>query len=100
MTSIKITPVITEKSNQESQKLQFTFKVPSSLNKIEIAKAMKELTGVEVTGVRVINVDKKQRLLGRSKVMTKRQSHKKAIVSFKEAIDLNKLSETKVEAAK
>lgn len=98
--TLRIEPIITEKSNLESQKLQFTFKVPANLNKIEIAKAMTALTGVEATKVRVINVNKKERLIGRSKVMTKRPQMKKAIVSFKEAIDLNKLNETKAEATK
>lgn len=90
---IKVEPIITEKSNNQSQFKQFTFKVSGDSNKIELAKVLQELTGVEVEKIRVLNVRGKERLVGRGRVMTKRKPFKKAIVTFKDTIDLNQLQE-------
>lgn len=93
--TLRIEPIITEKSNLQSQNKQFHFKVPAGMNKIEIAKALKTLTGVDVKKVRTINVGAKTRLIGRGRVMTKRPQFRKAIVTFAEAIDLNQLNKEK-----
>ncbi len=91
----RIEPIITEKSNLQSQNKQFTFKVSGDTNKIEIAKELKKETGVDVLSVRVMNVGAKERLVGRGRVMTKRKPFKKAIVTFAEAIDLNTFNSKK-----
>ena len=93
--TLRIEPIITEKSNLQSQNKQFHFKVAGDTNKIELAKALQKLTGVEVVKIRTINVGGKERLVGRGRVMTKRKSFKKAIVTFAEAIDLNQVNKEK-----
>lgn len=93
--TLRIEPIITEKSNLQSQNKQFHFKVPANTNKIELEKALTKLTGVKVLKVRTINVGGKERLIGRGRVMTKRKPFKKAIVTFEEAIDLNQVNKEK-----
>lgn len=93
--TLRIEPIITEKSSLLSQDKQYIFKVSGDANKIELAKAIETLTGVKVIKVRMINVGSKERLVGRGRVMTKRKQFKKAIVTTAEAIDLNQLNKEK-----
>lgn len=93
--TLRIEPIVTEKSSLLSQNKQYTFKVSGSTNKIEIQKALTKLIGVKVVKVHTINVGGKERLVGRGRVMTKRKPFKKAIVTFEEAIDLNKVNKEK-----
>lgn len=93
--TIRIEPIITEKSSLLSQDKQYIFKVSGDANKIELAKSIEALTGVKVVKVRMINVGAKERLIGRGRVMTKRKPFKKAIVTTEEAIDLNQLNKEK-----
>lgn len=75
-------PIITEESMKGNQIKKFTFKVAKDANKIEIAKAVEELFGVEVKKVNTINVRGHLRRYGRFSGYT--PSWKKAIVTLTE----------------
>ena len=53
---IILRPIITEASMDGTAFKKYTFKVDKNANKIEIAKAVEELFGVEVLKVNTINV--------------------------------------------
>ncbi len=79
---IILRPVITENSMDGIADRKYTFEVAKDANKIEIAKAVEELFGVEVAKVNTINVDGKLRRYGRFEGFT--ASRKKAIVTLTE----------------
>lgn len=74
-------PYITEKSIKLAGNDQYTFKVASGANKIEIRKAVESLYNVEVLDVRVIKVNPKKRSTGRTEGW--RPGFKKAVVKIK-----------------
>lgn len=79
---IVLRPIITEASMQGNAMRKYTFKVAKDANKIEIAKAVEELFGVEVKKVNTINVRGQLRRYGRFSGYT--PSWKKAIVTLTE----------------
>ncbi len=79
---IIIKPVITEKSMDELQEGKYTFKVAKDANKTEIKKAVEALFGVEVAKVNTLNVNGKEKRMGR--FVGKTSSWKKAIVTLTE----------------
>ncbi|MCS6822494.1 MAG: 50S ribosomal protein L23 [Microscillaceae bacterium] len=85
-------PVITEKTAAQNEKGIYTFIVDKRANKIEIAKAIEKMYGVEVYSVNTsIHKGKPKNRYTKSKVVTGRTSEqKKAIVRLKEGqfIDL------------
>lgn len=76
------TPHITEKATDLTEKNQYVFKVYPETNKTEIKKAIQSLYGVDVISVKIINIPRRQRRLGR--VLGWRKGYKKAIVRVKE----------------
>lgn len=76
--AILISPQITEKATLLQEQNDYIFKVQKSATKPEIKKAIEEIHGVNVLGVRVINVPRKSKRLGRSQGW--KQGYKKAIV--------------------
>ena len=78
---IIIAPVITEKSMSGIKDKKYTFKVAKDANKIEIAKAVKELFKVDVAKVNTVNVRGKARRMGRYEGYT--AAWKKAVVTLK-----------------
>ena len=89
--SIILKPVITEKSIDNLPDGKYTFKVDKDANKIEIAWAVEQLFGVEVTKVNTMNVTGRQRRVGR--FVGKKADWKKAVVTInKEPSDKNKKS--------
>ena len=74
-------PHITEKATELSEAGQYVFKVWPGVNKIQIRKAVEQIYGVGVRGVRVINIPSKKRRLGKTE--GKKKGYKKAIVSVK-----------------
>lgn len=76
-------PLITEKSSAlQSDGNQYVFIVESSANKNQIRSAVQALKkGIEVEGIKTINVRGKVKRLGRS--IGKRSNFKKAIVRLK-----------------
>ncbi len=75
-------PHVTEKATDLTQREQYVFKVYPEANKIEIKKAIEDIYGVDVTAVKIINVPRKKRRLGRTTGW--RKGYKKAIVKIKE----------------
>lgn len=79
---IVIKPIITERSMAGLQDGKYTFKVAKNANKIEIAKAVEELFGVQVAKVNTMNVRGRSKRMGLHSGYT--ASWKKAIVTLKE----------------
>lgn len=92
-----IRAIITEKSSNRQAEGKYTFEVGAVATKIDIRKEMKELYGVDVESVKVMRGSKKQRLVGKGRIWTKRPIIKKAIVTIKgkKTIDINKFKEPK-----
>ena len=80
---IIIRPVITEKSMAGAQEKKYTFEVAKNANKIQIAKAVAEVFGVEVKKVNTLHVRGRLRRQGRNEGYT--PSWKKAIVTLTES---------------
>ena len=80
---IIVKPIITEESMTGLMMKKYTFKVAKDANKIEIAKAVKEVfPGTKVAKVNTINVRGRERRQGVNKGYT--PSWKKAIVTLTE----------------
>ena len=79
---IIIRPIITEKSRECSMDKKYTFEVHPDANKIEIAKAVEQLFGVEVDKVNTLHVRGQMRRQGRYEGYTK--AWKKAVVKLTE----------------
>ncbi len=79
---IILAPVITEKSVAALSEKKYTFRVADGSNKIEIAKAVEEIFGVQVAKVNTISMKGKKRRMGRHEGYT--SDWKKAVVTLKE----------------
>ena len=79
---IIIAPVLTEKSVAVLGEKKYTFRVADGANKVEIAKAVEEIFGVQVAKVNTISMKGKKRRMGRFEGYT--SDWKKAIVTLKE----------------
>lgn len=79
---ILIKPLVTEKASVLGTQNKYAFAVAIDANKIEIAKAVKEIYGIKPTAVNVIRLDGKLTRTGRSK--GQRKDWKKAIVTLPE----------------
>ena len=77
---IIIAPVITEKATQALANKKYTFRVAKNANKIEIAKAVEELFGVDVEKVNTVSMKGQKRRMGRFEGYT--SDWKKAIVTL------------------
>jgi len=77
-------PLVTEKSNYQSGKLnQFAFVVNSNATKTMIKDAVETLYDVQVVSVNIINTAGKRGRRGRTRQMTlRRPGYKKAIVTL------------------
>ena len=78
---IILKPIITEDSIDRLPNGKYTFKVAKDATKVEIAKAVEQLFGVEVAKVNTISVKGKEKRMGR--FMGFRPDWKKAIVTVK-----------------
>lgn len=79
---IILRPIITEKTMRDMPIKKYTFKVAKDAEKIQIAKAVEEVFGVEVDKVNTLHVRGKLRRRGRSQGYT--ASWRKAIVKLKD----------------
>lgn len=77
---IILAPVITEKAVSQLPMKKYTFKVADGANKIEIAKAIEEIFGVQVKKVNTISMKGSFRRMGRNEGYT--SDWKKAIVTL------------------
>lgn len=76
-------PIVTEKSNEQSDKLHcYTFEVDTAANKLQIKTAVETTFKVKVVAVNVRHVRGKQRRMGRIVGHTK--DWKKAMVTLAE----------------
>lgn len=79
-------PIISERSmepvyNRQGEEIKrYTFEVPTTVNKIEIKKAVEEVFGVKVAQVNTMRVLGKVKRMG--KYSGRRPSYKKAIVTL------------------
>jgi len=83
-------PHITEKATRLERENKYIFKVEKRANKKEVKKVIEELYGVNVVSVRIVNIPRKKRRLGR--VEGFRKGYKKAIVKIREGQKINILS--------
>ena len=74
-------PVITEQSMAQTEMKRYTFEVAKDANKIEIAKAVEEIFNVKVAKVNTLNVQGKEKRMGRYPA-GRRASWKKAMVTL------------------
>ena len=77
---IILAPVVTEKSVTLMADKKYTFKVDKNANKIQIAKAVEEIFGVNVAKVNTISMKGAKRRMGRYEGY--RSDWKKAIVTL------------------
>ena len=83
-------PHVTEKAIDLQTKDQYTFKVSLGSNKSEIKKTIEQLYDVDVVSVKIINVPRKSRRVG--KVSGWRKGYKKAIVKLKKGQKIEELT--------
>jgi large subunit ribosomal protein L23 len=76
------TPHITEKATDLTGRNQYVFKIWERANKTEVKKAIEDVFGVDVVSIKIINIPRKKRRLGRIEGF--RKGYKKAIVRIKE----------------
>ena len=74
-------PVITEQSMAQTEMKRYTFEVAKDANKIEIAKAIEEIFGVKVAKVNTMNMEGKEKRVGRYPA-GRRPARKKAMVTL------------------
>ncbi|MCK5867118.1 MAG: 50S ribosomal protein L23 [Mycoplasmataceae bacterium] len=89
--------VETEKALALQAIWKYTFKVVQNSEKIAIAKSVENLYWVTVTSVNTLPTRKKERIIWRWKIFTKRDAWVKAIVTLKkwDKIDFTSFSTTK-----
>ena len=80
MYDIIIKPIITEKSAQLVENLQYTFEVAKDANKVEIKNAIEKIFNVKVVAIRSINVHRKAKRMQRYQGF--KPAYKKAIVKL------------------
>ena len=89
---IIIRPIITEKSMRymdEDNKV--TFEVAKGTNKLEVARAVEHIFGVDVEKVNIMNVKPKKKRVGR--YVGKTKAVRKAIVKFMAGQDIDLFGE-------
>ena len=74
-------PIVTEQSMMEAANKKYTFEVAKDANKIEIAKAVEEIFGVEVAKVNTLNMKGKTKRVGQYPA-GRRNNWKKAMVTL------------------
>lgn len=77
---VLVNPLVTEKSTALNAQNQYVFKVAPDASKSEIKKAVRDLYGVKVERVNIINLPGKTRRVGRNQGF--RSGFKKAVVSI------------------
>jgi len=75
-------PYVAEKSTDLLEKNQYVFRVLPRANKTETKKAIESIFKVDVLGVRIINLPRKRRRVGKTEGF--RNGYKKAIVRIRQ----------------
>ena len=73
--------LITEKTTKLAETLKYTFEVDQNANRLEVKQAVEEIFDRKVENVRIVNVRKKPKKMGRYEGFT--PAVKKAIVTLK-----------------
>lgn len=87
MSSIILKPIITEKANAEAEDFnRYSFEVDRRANKVEIAKEISKMYGVQVESVNTMNYagKVKRRYTKSGLISGKRNNSKKAVVTVAE----------------
>lgn len=80
--------VVTEKTaNMQIGQPRYTFEVSPSATKIDVKMAIKELYGIEVADVNIVNVRAKFKFGKKKNLQARRREVKKAYVTLKNAKD-------------
>ena len=77
---ILLSPLATEKAVSGQSLNKYIFKITSSANKIEVAKAVGKNYNVKVVSVNIVNIPRKARRVGKTKGF--KSGYKKAIVTL------------------
>jgi len=77
---ILIKPLVTEKASVAGAENKYVFEVSVKANKVEVAKAIKEVYGIQPTKVNIITVLGKKSRYG--KATGKRKDWKKAVITL------------------
>lgn len=80
--------IVTEKTaNMQIGKPSYSFEVSHDATKIDIKKAVKEIYGIEVADVNIINVRAKFKFGKKKNLVSRRRETKKAYITLKNAKD-------------
>lgn len=86
---ILVKPIITEKTATMGVAApRYAFEVSSDATKIDIKKAVKEIYGVDVAQVNILNTREKFKYGRKRGMQVKRRSTKKAYITLKNASDV------------
>lgn len=86
---ILLKPIVTEKTaNMGMAKARYAFEVAPDATKIDVKKAVKELYGVEVADVNILNTREKFKYGRKRGMQIKRRETKKAYITLKNASDV------------
>jgi|AntAceMinimDraft_8_1070364.scaffolds.fasta_scaffold20172_3 large subunit ribosomal protein L23 len=85
-----VAPLVTEKTSMLEKESKYVFKVFPKANKTKIKQAIEDLYKVDVLTVRIINIPRKPRKIGRHK--TWKKGYKKAIIKLKKGQRIDILS--------
>lgn len=89
--NILVAPHVTEKATYLAEQNKYIFKVNKNANKEEIKKAIRDVYGVDVKDVKIINIHPKKRRVGK-RGEGWREAYKKAIVGIKKGQKIEILS--------
>ncbi len=91
---IIVKPVVTEKTMRlTSNENKVTFVVSKKANKISVAQAVKEIYGIKVEKVNIVNVHSKAKRVGRYEGKT--SAYKKAVVQLPAGSSIELFNENK-----
>jgi len=83
---ILVKPIVTEKTaNMGIAKARYGFEVAPDATKIDVKMAVKELYGVEVASVNILNTREKFKYGRKRGMQVKRRTSKKAYITLKDA---------------
>ncbi len=97
LSQVLIKPIITEKAYAAQEKGKYAFKVNKNTTKIQVKEAFEKYYGIKPTGVNIVITKLKSRTAGRGRVIKKRTSDKRAIITLPKGktIDFAKLAKPK-----
>ncbi len=95
LSQVLIGPIVTEKAVNLQSMNQHVFSVHGDATKIDVMNAIRTYYGVKPDAVRILFSPRKERSVGRGKIMTKRKKTKKAIVLLPKGASIELVSTKK-----